>query len=355
MKRKLRIRGLLALLLAAGMLSVPAGAFADVSAGSPHAQAAEYVQQVGLMVGDEKGNFNPDLPVTRAEMAVILCRMLGKTEDLSVSNRFPDVAESHWANAYIGKVAELGIVNGYGSGMFGPGDHVSYEQAVTMVIRAVGAGEEAALRGGYPDGFLQTASNMGLLNSIQSAKGEDLNRANVALLLYNYGKNYGAVVGDPGEGPGEDPGEVPGDDPGEAPGEMPGEDPGQAGGDLAEVCPPYQTSGGYEVPERMVMCGDEYTRGVQIYNSGSALFNLKGAYQTLEFDAGHVDTTAPKEMKLSIYLDGVLTQEISIDSEALVQHYTVSLNGASQMKLEWSSSDFGLWSCVCGLANAVIY
>ena len=99
------------------------------------------------MVGDDLGNFNPDKPVTRAEMAIIVCRVLERTLDEDayapvylVSENLPDVPEIHWANGYINKVSFLEIAVGYDNGNFGPGDNVTYEQAVTMLVRALGEG-----------------------------------------------------------------------------------------------------------------------------------------------------------------------------------------------------------------------
>ena len=38
--------------------------------------AVEILGEIGAMVGDDQGNFNPDQDVTRAEMAVIITRIL---------------------------------------------------------------------------------------------------------------------------------------------------------------------------------------------------------------------------------------------------------------------------------------
>ena len=95
--------------------------------------------------------------------------------------------------ACVGKASELGIVGGYGDGIFGPSDPVTYEQAVTMIVRAIGEGDKASSYGGYPDGFLLVAQEHGLLEGIQAARGQGLSRSSVAVLLYNY---YTAAPGD---------------------------------------------------------------------------------------------------------------------------------------------------------------
>lgn len=163
-----------------------ASSFPDVDEYAEYAEAVKYVSEAGVMVGDENGNFNPNKTVTRAEMATIICRMLGMTENLPASSAFSDVPINHWANKHIGRAAELGIVNGYGNGMFGPSDNVTYEQVVTMIIRAIGGGDEAADLGGYPDGFFAVANAAELLVDIHSERYEPLSRGDIAMILYRY-------------------------------------------------------------------------------------------------------------------------------------------------------------------------
>lgn len=185
---KNKIRCVITGLLIGVMLICPVfatSAFPDVGGYEEFAEAVAYVNEAGIMVGDEKGNFNPYKTVTRAEMATIICRMLDQTDSLKASNDFSDVPTSHWANAYVGKAAELGIVNGYGHGKFGPSDNVTYEQALTMIIRAIGGEDEAIQLGGYPDGFISLAQTYGFTKNLTAEKSEALSRADIAVILYN--------------------------------------------------------------------------------------------------------------------------------------------------------------------------
>lgn len=170
-----------------GMLTGEAAAsFPDVDEDAAYAEAAEYLNEIGVMQGDAQGNFNPDNMVTRAQMAAIICRMLGETEDLPTDgNRFTDVPEFHWANGYIVKAEELGIINGYQDGRFKPENTVTYEQAITMAIRAIGGEELAQEGGGYPYGYLEVAESNGLLAGLPFQSGANISRANIAILLHN--------------------------------------------------------------------------------------------------------------------------------------------------------------------------
>lgn len=186
MKNKLRVIFVSTLVLS--LLTCPAFAassFPDVDEDAEYAEAVAYVSEIGIMVGDEQGNFNPNKTVTRAEMATIICRLLNDAENLKTSADFSDVPTTHWANKYISKAAELGIVNGDGTGNFGPSDTITYEDTLTMIVRAMGLVEIAEKNGGYPDGYLFVADDYGYNRQVLAQKNELLKRWQIAIILYN--------------------------------------------------------------------------------------------------------------------------------------------------------------------------
>ena len=161
-----------------------ASPYRDVDQNAVYAEAVEYLRKTGIMVGDS-GYFNPDTSVTRAEMATIVCRVVGATKNLSTTTRFSDVPISHWANGYIAKAAELGIVNGTGDGKFSPSANVTYEQVLTMIVRAKGLVNRATPAGGYPYGSIQGAMVSGYTKGLSNKTGDYLQRSQIAMLLYN--------------------------------------------------------------------------------------------------------------------------------------------------------------------------
>ena len=176
-----------ALFLTLALLTCPALAaspFPDVDGNAAYAEAVEYLKDVGIMRGDDKGNFNPNNTVTRAEMATIICNMLGETENLKAADTFSDVPTTHWANKYIAKASELGFVSGYGNGKFGPEDTVTYAQAITMVVRAMDLEEYAIEAGGYPNGYISVAVDKGLAGSFSSSPEEFLTRWQIADIIF---------------------------------------------------------------------------------------------------------------------------------------------------------------------------
>lgn len=114
--------------------------------------------------------------------------MLGyesQAESSSGSTVFTDVPANHWASGYINVAQQMGIINGYGGGLFGPEDKVTYEQAVKMVVCALGYDLVAQGKGGYPTGYLSVASSEGITKNSKGSVGEPAKRSTLVMLVYN--------------------------------------------------------------------------------------------------------------------------------------------------------------------------
>ena len=48
------------------------------------------------------------------------------------------MANAQWAIPVVEYATNLGIIEGVGGGRFSPGNPVTYEQAATMIVRAIG-------------------------------------------------------------------------------------------------------------------------------------------------------------------------------------------------------------------------
>ncbi len=119
---------------------------------------------------------------------------------------------------------------------------------------------------------------------------------------------------------------------------------------LKDVCPPYQTDH-IETRDYVELAGNRYMDNMVSYlqplshSSGWALYNLNGQFSALEFDVGHVDGGSMDGKTLNIYLDGELAYTKELTGEMLPEHIVVPLNGALQMKIEFSAS-FGEYAIV---------
>ena len=134
MKRKLT-----ALLAAAALclsLTIPAsaaGSFADVS---PTRDAWCYTQvmqasEAGLMNGYGSSLFGKNDPITRGQMVQILYNYYG--EDCGTNSGFSDVPASAWYAKAVTWASKKGVVSGYSNGTFGPNNQLTREQMVTIL------------------------------------------------------------------------------------------------------------------------------------------------------------------------------------------------------------------------------
>jgi len=162
-----------------------ASPFDDVSDDANYAEAVITLSTLGLFKGDDKGNFNPDKTITRAEFATVVVRTMGMGDPGPTATVFTDVPATHWASGYVQAATNMGILAGYGDGTFGPDDPVTYEQAIKMIVAALGYTPEAENRGGYPTGYMMIAAREGITEGANGKVGEQAPRATVAQLLYN--------------------------------------------------------------------------------------------------------------------------------------------------------------------------
>jgi len=170
-----------------GMMVMGAGAmsYADVSS-EHHQEAIAVMQAVGVMVGDENGNFNPDKKVTRAEMAVVMANLLGlKVEDFkNASIPFTDVPQ--WAHAYVAACYAAGVTSGTSATTYGSNDPVTAVQASLMMMKALGYFQYSSDFGSdWQIATIKQASSIDLFKDINTGANDALSRNNVAQLALN--------------------------------------------------------------------------------------------------------------------------------------------------------------------------
>jgi len=108
--------------------------FSDVAPGDPFYLEIEWMAATGLANGYADGRFGASDPISREAVAAFLHRM-GGTRTPSAPAPFSDVpAGSVFADA-IAWLAEVGVINGYSDGRFGPSDPISREAMAAFLYR----------------------------------------------------------------------------------------------------------------------------------------------------------------------------------------------------------------------------
>lgn len=93
--------------------------------------------QKGLVSGVTPFLFEPQRSITRAEFAAIMLRAIGEQPGSHMTGRFFDVPADSWYFSAVNKAAEVGIISGYSSTSFGPGDPITREQIAVIISRAM--------------------------------------------------------------------------------------------------------------------------------------------------------------------------------------------------------------------------
>lgn len=107
-------------------------AFADVPRGMWCYEAVSALKSLGVMVGVTEERFEPDRPITRAELVVTAVRF---TEHAPAGSAFTDVAETDWYYPQISAAASRGWIGGYPDGTFRPNSPITRAQAAAVINR----------------------------------------------------------------------------------------------------------------------------------------------------------------------------------------------------------------------------
>ena len=151
-------------------------------------EAVTIVDGLSVMNGYPDGSFKPEGIVTRAEMAVVISKMLYgpnfNPANFVGAEAFTDTPA--WAEGYINLCASLGIIAGRGNGIFDPDATVTTSEASAMFLRALGYLQtEAEFGSDWQLAVTSKATNLGLYGDLELSINAGLSRENVAVMAFN--------------------------------------------------------------------------------------------------------------------------------------------------------------------------
>lgn len=109
--------------------------FWDVADSDWFCPAVQYVYENGLMVGTGSTTFGPNEKITRGQVVAILYRMEGSPVVAQTGEKFTDVDSSAYYADAIAWASNIGIMSGYGQGIYGPNVPMPLEQVVAVLYR----------------------------------------------------------------------------------------------------------------------------------------------------------------------------------------------------------------------------
>ncbi len=194
------------ILTSVGIVALAASSFSDIT-DSKVATAVDKLVAYGIITGyDDNGDgvaesFKPDNQITRAEFAAIVTRMKGVADNLpsdSVTGFWDLDSDSSraWARPYVKAAVDLKIINGFEDGSFRAAEPVTYEQAVKMLICAIGYDVIAQSeynkiiatnpKATWSAGYISAANKHGITKNVMTSQVTlPANRGVVAVLTSN--------------------------------------------------------------------------------------------------------------------------------------------------------------------------
>jgi hypothetical protein len=188
--RKL-VTTVLALALILGSISAVSAASGKVKltdiADNANEEAIQVAYDLGIVTGTPEGAYEPDKAVNRAEFAALIVRALAIPDSALASyttTTFKDTAGYTWAVPYLAVLQQRGIMKGDGYGNAMPSRTITPNEAVTMVLRAIGYTDNASvLVGQWPANYAALGQNQNLYEDV--ANDVQMNKASAAQMLYN--------------------------------------------------------------------------------------------------------------------------------------------------------------------------
>lgn len=176
----------LSLVLGSFSFAFAAPAFSDVDDENV-LKAVKRLNAFGIVDGYEDGTYRPERTIKRSEFAKLLVTALGLDNAAQAamgSSQFSDIAGNEWFAGYVEVAAGQGLVKGYPDGTFRPENTVTYGEAITMLVRALGYKDEW-LPGSWPGNYIAKAAELDITKKVSFSPSGLADRGSVAVLLNN--------------------------------------------------------------------------------------------------------------------------------------------------------------------------
>jgi sirohydrochlorin ferrochelatase len=179
--------------------------YSDVSAGYWAAGDITKLYREGIMTGYPDNTFRPESNITRAEFAVLLAKAVG-WQSTSAGLDFSDAGDiPAWAGGSIAAAVEKGVISGYGDGSFKSHRPVTRAEMAVMTVRAMGKqidpaqpevlsfSDNSAIQG-WAKGYVAEALEQGIVKGKPGnlfAPGDSATRAEAAAVIAKMMVNMG--------------------------------------------------------------------------------------------------------------------------------------------------------------------
>lgn len=152
---------------------------------------SDYVEDIAIMTSlgflEKLNTEDNEAVVTRAEFAGEIVLLLGLDNAIGSNQWFDDVDKSYVYYEEIATAARNGIIHGT-EGKFYPDRVITYLEAATMLVNALGGKDFAEYEGAYSGGYLKLAESLDIKKKVIAGPDTHVTIGMAARLLLNAGK-----------------------------------------------------------------------------------------------------------------------------------------------------------------------
>lgn len=131
--------------------------FADLAEGAWYETAVRTMATLGVVNGVGDNKFDPERPITRLEFAIMASKFAKSTDHYY---DFDDVPETHWGNSFVNTAAAYGWVAGVGGNNYEPNRPISRAEVATIINNMLGRiGDYDKIDDGYGRDFKDVPDN----------------------------------------------------------------------------------------------------------------------------------------------------------------------------------------------------
>lgn len=147
-------------------------------------EALDILHAIGLYDEYDEVNLSTGREIKRGEFARFVGRLIKVSENNDENNvYYYDVPKSNNAFGAVNALTDLGVLNGAEDKLFRPDDTITQDEAVVVLIRALGYGGYAEMTGGFPNGYTNTAGRLELF--ADTTPDQNLNMGNMLIMFKN--------------------------------------------------------------------------------------------------------------------------------------------------------------------------
>lgn len=106
--------------------------FVDINNNAWYSDQFLVAKQANYLTGDNRGYANPESAITRAEVCVIVSKVLN-LETTNYTNFTDDNLIPTWSKGYIGALSKAGLIKGYPDGSFGAAKNITRAEAFVII------------------------------------------------------------------------------------------------------------------------------------------------------------------------------------------------------------------------------